>query len=376
MGNPDRGCLRWVNGKDEITGLDIGTYPGTPDEEHADGRYWSAMLTCVFNGIEPTLTTTPARNRMLTLVLAHHFDLVPTAGNTAFSDSLAALRAEDDARFEGNEIGLINQCGQSRLGKTPPPDTTAPVVNGTLTPGTADGANGWYRSAPAVDWSVSEPDSARVATGCADGADPADTPGKTITCTVTSQGGTTAKSFSYKKDATAPALAPTLSSTSPKLGDKLTATPNASDATSGVAAQSCATPSTGTTGPQTVTCTATDAAGNAATQTLAYTVGQAAVGYKITKAKVARNGDLSFRIRASRSGRVRINAKAGKKVKFKSVNKRLTGGKTFKVTLKLSKKARAAFLAKLRGGKRVTVKLTITPTTGKKKTVTLKVRRR
>ena len=47
---PDRGCLRWVNGKDEGTGGDIGTYSGTPVEEHNDGRYWSAMLTCVFNG--------------------------------------------------------------------------------------------------------------------------------------------------------------------------------------------------------------------------------------------------------------------------------------------------------------------------------------
>ena len=101
-----------------------------------------------------------------------------------------------------------------------------------------------------------------------------------------------------------------------------------------------------------------------------------ATTYKITKAKVARNGNLSFRIKASRSGRVRLSAKSGK-VKFKSANKRLTGGKTHKVTLRLSLKNRAAFLKKLQGGKKVKVKLTITPTpSGKKKTVTLTVRRR
>ena len=161
----------------------------------------------------------------------------------------------------------------------------------------------------------------------------------------------------------------------------MTATPNATDALSGVAAQSCGVPDTSTAGPHSVACTASDAAGNAATQTLNYTVAARSVPpttpttYKITKVKVARNGNLSFRIKASRSGRVRLSAKAGK-VKFKSANKRLTGGKTLKVTLKLSKKARAKFLAKLSGGKKVKVKLTITPTTGKKKTVTLTVRRR
>ena len=160
----------------------------------------------------------------------------------------------------------------------------------------------------------------------------------------------------------------------------MTATPNASDALSGVAAQSCGVPDTSTAGPHSVTCTASDAAGNGATQTLAYTVAakpsQPATTYKVTKAKVARNGNLSFRIKASRSGRVRLSAKSGK-VKFKSANKRLTGGKTHKVTLRLSLKNRAAFLKKLQGGKKVKVKLTITPTpSGKKKTVTLTVRRR
>ncbi len=161
----------------------------------------------------------------------------------------------------------------------------------------------------------------------------------------------------------------------------MTATPNATDALSGVAAQSCAVPDTSTVGPHTVVCTASDAAGNGATQTLSYTVAAkptqppVRTTFKVTKAKVASNGNVSFRIKASRSVRVRLSAKAGK-VKFKSANKRLTGGKTYKVTLKLSRKARAAFLQKLSGGKKVKVKLTITPTTGKKKTVTLTVRRR
>jgi len=377
---PDRGCLRWVDGKNESTGGDIGTYPGAPTEEHNDGRYWSAMLTCVFNGIEGPLGTAQARNRMLTLVLAHHFDLTPTAGNTAFSDSLAALRAEDNARFDGDEVGLINQCGLQRLGKTPPADTTPPVVNGAFTPAAPDGTNGWYRTVPTVNWSTTDAESGTVDSGCTDGPVAANVGATTLTCTSTSTGGTTAKALTYKHDNVAPALAATLSA-APTVGDAVTATPNATDALSGVAAQSCAVPDTSTVGPHTVVCTASDAAGNGATQTLSYTVAAkpslppVTTTFKVTKAKVASNGNLSFRIKASRSVRVRLSAMAGK-VKFKSANKRLTGGKTFKVTLKLSKKARAAFLQKLSGGKKVKVKLTIKPTTGKKKTVTLTVRRR
>ena len=108
VANPGSGCLRWVDGTNERNGSDIGRYRGTPSEEHNDGRYWSAMLTCVFEGIEPSLGTEEARNRILTLVLAHNFDLVPTATNTAFADSLAALRAEDDNLFDGEEVAFID----------------------------------------------------------------------------------------------------------------------------------------------------------------------------------------------------------------------------------------------------------------------------
>ena len=240
---------------------------------HADGRYWTAMLTCVFDGIEPSLGTAQARTRMLTLVVAHNFDLVPTSADTgAFADSLDALRAEDGARFGGDEVPLLNDCGRRRLGIAPPVDPTPPLVSGTLSPPAPDGAGGWYRSAPAVDWTVSDPESTVRTTGCQDGADPADTPGRVITCTATSDGGVTARSLSYRKDATPPSLAAALSVPAPAVGQATTAAPNASDATSGVAAQSCATPDTSSAGAHTVTCSATDAAGNQATQTLGYTV--------------------------------------------------------------------------------------------------------
>ncbi|MEA2168261.1 MAG: hypothetical protein QOF76_1561, partial [Solirubrobacteraceae bacterium] len=376
--NPGSGCLRWVDGTSEVDGSDIGTYSGTPSEVHDDGRYWSAMLTCVFTGIEPSLGTTQARNRMLTLVLAHNADLTPTSEDTgSFAESLDALRTEDQARFAGNEVPLINDCGQSRLGIAGPADPTPPVVNGTLTPPAPDGANGWYKSTPTAHWTVSDPESIPHTTGCGDSADPADTAGRTIVCTATSAGGVTARSLSYKKDSTPPTLAPALSGPA-VVGQAVSAAPNAGDATSGVASQSCGAVNTSTAGPHTVTCSATDTAGNAGTQTLGYTVianpPPPGATFKVSKAKVSSTGVVSFRLKASRSGKVKIGAKAGK-LKFLAVKATLKAGKNKTIKLKLSKKARKAFLKKLRGHRKVTIKVTVTSATGAKRTLSFKVRR-
>jgi hypothetical protein len=374
-GNGGSGCLRWVDGTDDNDGTDIGTYPGAPTEVHDDGRYWSAMLTCVFNGIEPALGTAQARNRMLTLVIAHNFDLVPDASNGAFADSLDALRQEDKVRFDGNEITLINQCGQQRLGVIPP-DSSPPIVNGSLTPAAPDGANGWYRTAPSVDWSFSDPQDDPLVKNCLDTVLPPDTPGTTITCTAISDGGVTAKSLTYKKDESPPSLLPTLSRSVPSVGQRITATPNAGDTTSGIATQSCATPSTAKKGRHSVTCSATDVAGNGATRTLSYVVRLRPLpSLRVSKVKVASNGTVSFRLKAGRSVKVKVGAKAGK-VRFRSTSANLKRLKTKTVKLKLSKKARKAFLKKLRGGKRVKVTVTVSSAQGAKRTLILRVRRR
>ena len=170
--NPGSGCLRWVDGTNEDNGSDIGTYSGTPTEEHDDGRYWSAMLTCVFDGIEPSLGTAQARDRMLTLVLAHHFDLMPTAANTAFARLARRAarggrqRASTATRSASSTRAASSASARPRR-PTPPPR----CVNGTLTPAAPDGANGWYRTAPTVTGPSTDPESRHVDNGCQDGAD-------------------------------------------------------------------------------------------------------------------------------------------------------------------------------------------------------------
>jgi hypothetical protein len=251
-----------------------------------------------------------------------------------------------------------------------------------------------------VHWTVSDPQSqSSVQTdGCENGTNPADTPGRTITCTATSDGGVTARSLTYKKDSTAPSLHATLSPGSPAVGQAATAAPNATDATSGVAAQACGGPDTSSAGPHTVTCTARDVAGNQVTQTFGYTVAAATTGgggtpggtitltpvvpgtpanptFKASTAKVSSNGNVVFRVIASASGKVRIGAKAGK-VRFRSLSATLTAGRAKTITLKLSKQARKAFKKLLRGGKKVKVRVMVAPAQGVTRALTLTVRRR
>ncbi len=105
------GCLRWIDGTNEGTGADIGSYGGTPSEEHDDGRFWSAAMTCIFEGLGGNVG---ARNRVFSLVIAHNDLLVPTSANTAFEDSVRALRVADQNLFGGTHKPLINSCARDR----------------------------------------------------------------------------------------------------------------------------------------------------------------------------------------------------------------------------------------------------------------------
>lgn len=85
-------------------------------------------------------------------------------------------------------------------------------------------------------------------------------------------GRTVSAAVVVKYDGTAPTLAPVVTPSSVPVGGTAVATPNATDASSGVATQSCATPQTTTAGTASVLCQAADVAGNTATKSATYTV--------------------------------------------------------------------------------------------------------
>ena len=160
-------------------------------------------------------------------------------------------------------------------------DTTPPVITATLSPATPDGTGGWYKTPVTVTWTVVDNESAISSrSGCDSTTVSTDTTGTTLTCTATSAGGTSSQSVTVKVDVTRPALSPVLSSTGPVLlGGTLTVTPNATDATSGVASSSCTAPDTSSVGNKTLTCAATDNAGNTQTVTVPYNVVYAFRGF-------------------------------------------------------------------------------------------------
>ena len=94
-----------------------------------------------------------------------------------------------------------------------------------------------------------------------------------LSCTATDSAGnqTTVNDFIYI-DTTPPVLNPTVTPNPVVLGGTATASANASDAMSGVASQGCGPVVTSTVGTFTVTCTATDVAGNTRTATATYSV--------------------------------------------------------------------------------------------------------
>jgi hypothetical protein len=83
----------------------------------------------------------------------------------------------------------------------------------------------------------------------------------------------------FKIDSTAPVLAPAVGPTPIFLHGSATAAPNATDATSGVASQSCGSVDTSTAGVHTLVCTATDNAGNQTTVSVSYLVGYKLLGF-------------------------------------------------------------------------------------------------
>lgn len=146
-------------------------------------------------------------------------------------------------------------------------DTTPPVVSDTVTG--PMGNFGWHTGNVGVSWLVTDGESAITSTtGCATSSITADTLGTSFACSATSLGGTTADSVEIKRDATPPVLsvptAPIVVEATDPSGARAEFATTASDATSGLATTVCS-PASGSAfavGATSVTCTATDIAGN------------------------------------------------------------------------------------------------------------------
>jgi hypothetical protein len=174
-----------------------------------------------------------------------------------------------------------------------------PVTTITLEPAAPNGSNGWYQTAVGFSITASDTDDVVAETRCA--VIPASTPTAfddlvdpcplvapsdghyTVYAASRDVGGNTEWPpvvASLKIDGTAPALAPTLNVTTVTLGKTgVVASPDATDPTSGVASQGCGAVDTSTPGARSVSCTATDNAGNVAVASLGYVVEYRLLGF-------------------------------------------------------------------------------------------------
>ena len=161
-------------------------------------------------------------------------------------------------------------------------DTTPPVITPSVAPPTPDGANGWYHTSPTVSFDVEDGESAIQSTsGCDPVTVSTDTAsaGRVLTCFATSAGGTSSKSVTIKRDATAPTVTcdtePTFA-----LGGTGTVSASVADTSSGPAnATVSAAANTSTLGTHNVQLTGADVAGNTTTVSCPYVVGLRFLGF-------------------------------------------------------------------------------------------------
>jgi hypothetical protein len=163
-------------------------------------------------------------------------------------------------------IGEVVDCQSS--------DDTPPVINfeidGTL------GNNGWYTNDVTVIWDVEDLESVFTSSeGCKQTKIDYDTTGVTLTCEATSAGGTTEKSVTIKRDATAPevSLVGGPADGGSYYFGSVPAAPTCTAIDSLSGPNGCVVTEYGATkGSHTLTATAYDVAGNKTVKTRSYTV--------------------------------------------------------------------------------------------------------
>jgi hypothetical protein len=154
-------------------------------------------------------------------------------------------------------------------------DRTPPTISAAAT--TQPNSAGWYNAPVTVQFTCAD-----TLSGISTGACPADqvlsADGAAISSTSQTvsdaAGNASAPSnvVSVKIDTTAPTLVPSVSPNPLRLGQSASANPNAGDALSGIASQSCEPLDSSSIGVKSVSCTATDLAGNSASASANYEV--------------------------------------------------------------------------------------------------------
>jgi Tol biopolymer transport system component len=222
---------------------------------------WDIGDTQVGAGVDLSYAFTQAGPTVLTATVTDA--LGNTAGSPIFLDVQAAAAPSVTIALTAPNGGTPN--GQNGWFVTAP-------VTGTVT---ADATNTGGGNITSLDCGSLALTVSGLGTPTATGTFSIASDGVThISCTAADSGGSTSRAVTkdVKLDTVKPTLNPAIAPTRIFLHSRATAIPNASDATSGVASQSCGPVDTSSAGLHTVTCTSTDKAGNQASRSVGYLV--------------------------------------------------------------------------------------------------------
>ena len=179
---------------------------------------------------------------------------------------------------DGSDLSVNGSC-TDKAGNTTQATSSAFNYDATAPTGVTVAAdrvpdhNGWYNRAFVASWSGQDATSG-IDTCTTTNYSTPDTDSGSLSGTCTDKAGnpSAAVAFTFKYDATAPTLSPSVSPNPVVLNGTATAAPNAQDNLSGIASQSCDPVNTSLIGQHEVTCRAEDNAGNLSSATTDYTV--------------------------------------------------------------------------------------------------------
>jgi hypothetical protein len=181
-------------------------------------------------------------------------------------------------------------------------DKQAPAAAPTVS--APPNAAGWNKTNVTVSWHWSDAGGSGIdATRCTSSTATSSDGVQRLTAVCKDVAGNEGQAtYDLKVDTTAPSLAPVVTPNPVLLGGSATATPNAAADLSGVVSSSCGSVSTATLGAHSVSCTATDGAGNTTVKNAPYVVGVAVTDVAPATRDKYRAGStlpLSFVLRAA-----------------------------------------------------------------------------
>jgi hypothetical protein len=209
----------------------------------------------------------------------NHAVTIQFSGN----DATSGIDSCSSPSYDGPDgMGLtVNGSCTDNAGNTSDPVASSTFKFDKTNPFNVSGAparspdhNGWYNHAVTIQFSGNDATSGIDSCSSPSYNGP-DGTGRTVNGSCTDNAGNTSAavaSSSFDYDATNPTLNPTVTPNPVVLNGSATASPGASDATSGVDAASCPAVPTNSVGSKSVTCTAIDNAGNSATANANYNV--------------------------------------------------------------------------------------------------------